>query len=417
MSEALMQVSPAQTAMEKMIKSEANRIEALVPQGFPGGPAGLTRLLCAAVYKNPQLAECTPESFLIAAFQCADLGLMPNTPMQEIHLIPFFEHGVRKVQVIPGYPGLIKAAVRDGTVKSIWATTVMKKDRFVSMRVNGEYRIEHEPYLGDDSPGGVRCIYAAAVLNDGTLAEPIIIPARDFSALKARFTRKRKDGSVVDTPWTSKYESDFHEMIKKTAIRRLCKTLPKSNQFSKVLALQAANEANADTSMLGYGEHFRDDVPVDDTPAEDAPPAPSNFAAVKARIPTKPKPAPEPAPVMDAEFTVEHDAETGEVPDEAAPPVEYWTEENVTEWEGEFERCGDKFALTKITNALKTEKQTHPIPDHVNARLTAAYRKAKVRVESAPKPNPHPSDLEQEPAKAHRPNDEVAQGNIFGGAE
>lgn len=417
MSEALVQASPAQTAMEKMIKSEANRIEALVPQGFPGGPAGLTRLLCAAVYKNAQLAECTPESFLIAAFQCADLGLMPNTPMQEIHLIPFFEHGVRKVQVIPGYPGLIKAAVRDGTVKSIWATIVMKKDRFVPMRVNGEYRIEHEPYLGDDSPGGVRCIYAAAVLNDGTLAEPIIIPARDFPALKARFTRKRKDGSVVDTPWTSKYESDFHEMIKKTAIRRLCKTLPKSNQFSKVLALQAANEANADTSMLGYGEHFRDDVPVDDIPAEDAPSAPSNFAAVKARIPTKPKPAPEPAPVMDAEFT-RHNPETGEVVGDVDPAPEHWTEENVAEWEGEFERCGTPEALAKVADALKAEKQAHSaITGAMNKRLGAAYKAAKGRVEATAKLNPHPSDLEQEPEKAKKPDDNEASGDLFGGNE
>lgn len=146
-----------------------------------------------------------------------------------------------------------------------------------------------------------------------------------------------------------------------------------------------------------------------------AAPAQSNLAAVKGRLATKTKPASDPAPVIDGEFA-RHDPETGELLGDQEPAPEHWTEENVTEWEGEFERCGDKFALTKITNALKTEKQTHPIPDHVNARLTAAYRKAKVRVESAPKPNPHPSDLEQEPAKAQKPDDNGAQGNMFEGA-
>lgn len=148
-----------------------------------------------------------------------------------------------------------------------------------------------------------------------------------------------------------------------------------------------------------------------------AAPAPSNFAAVKGRLATKAKLAPDPAPVMDAEFT-RHDPDTGEVVGDVDPAPEHWTEENVAEWEGEFERCGTPEALAKVADALKAEKQVHPaIAGAMNKRLGAAYKAAKGRVEAATKRNPHPSDLEQETPKTHKPHDDEASGDLFEGSE
>ena len=48
-----------------------------------------TRMALTAVSSNPKLADCTPQSFMGALMQAAQLGLEPNTPLGQAYLIPF----------------------------------------------------------------------------------------------------------------------------------------------------------------------------------------------------------------------------------------------------------------------------------------------------------------------------------------
>ena len=61
-------------------------------------PERFTRIALTAVSNNPQLAHCTPMSFLGAMMQAAQLGLEPNTPLGQAYLIPYRNKGTLEAQ-------------------------------------------------------------------------------------------------------------------------------------------------------------------------------------------------------------------------------------------------------------------------------------------------------------------------------
>ena len=52
-------------------------------------PERFTRIALSAVSNNAKLASCTPQSFLAAMMNAAQLGLEPNTPLGQAYLIPY----------------------------------------------------------------------------------------------------------------------------------------------------------------------------------------------------------------------------------------------------------------------------------------------------------------------------------------
>lgn len=83
-------------------------------------PERFTRIALSAVSNNDKLAACTPQSFLAAMMNAAQLGLEPNTPLGQAYLIPY--GGACQFQI--GYKGLIDLAYRSGEVKMIDAQVV-----------------------------------------------------------------------------------------------------------------------------------------------------------------------------------------------------------------------------------------------------------------------------------------------------
>lgn len=61
-------------------------------------PERFTRMVLTAMSTNPQLQQCTPNSFLGAMMQAAQLGVEPNTPLGQAYLIPYRNHGNLEVQ-------------------------------------------------------------------------------------------------------------------------------------------------------------------------------------------------------------------------------------------------------------------------------------------------------------------------------
>ena len=69
-------------------------------------PERFARIVTTAVTNNPKLAECTPQSFVGAMLNSAQLGLEPNTALGQAYLIPYG----RQCQFQIGYRGLIDLA-------------------------------------------------------------------------------------------------------------------------------------------------------------------------------------------------------------------------------------------------------------------------------------------------------------------
>jgi recombination protein RecT len=202
-------------------------------------PDRMARIALTAFRMTPKLGECDPRSVFAAVIQSSQMGLEVGL-MGEAHLVPFGN----QCQLIPGYTGLMKLARQSGLVQDIYAHEVRVNDNF-TLKLGMERSLEHEPLttLGgfpaaDDERGDVAGFYAVAVFKDGS---------RTFVAMGRKEIEKIRDNSrgyqsakryKKDSVW----DSDFTAMGLKTAIRRLCKFLPKSPELASALALDAAAE-------------------------------------------------------------------------------------------------------------------------------------------------------------------------------
>lgn len=78
-------------SLQGLIRAMEPEIKKALPSVIT--PERFTRMVFTALSSNPQLKECTPQSFLGAMMQAAQLGLEPNTPIGQAYLIPYRNKG------------------------------------------------------------------------------------------------------------------------------------------------------------------------------------------------------------------------------------------------------------------------------------------------------------------------------------
>lgn len=197
-------------------------------------PDRMVRLVCAAASKDQKLLECTPLSILRSMMQAAELGLEVCSGKNEGYLIPRWNGKAKAVECtfLPGYQGLIKLAVESGNVSNVEARVVYEADTF-EPEYGTHPKIKHIPSFKKDR-GGIVAVYAVAFLPNGT-EQFEIMALHEVEEIRDR----AKDGKDGFSPW----KSDFSEMARKTAVRRLAKYLPKSKNFAAALEIQAKAEA------------------------------------------------------------------------------------------------------------------------------------------------------------------------------
>lgn len=209
--------------MQALITSMKPQIEAALPSVLTG--ERFSRMILSAMSTTPQLAACTPQSFLGAMMQAAQLGVEPNTPLGQAYLIPFRNKGVLECQFQLGYKGLIDLAYRSGAVKDIQAHEVYENDAF-------EYELgltpilKHKPAM--KNRGEVIAYYAIYHTKDGGYG---------FEVMSKEDIQKHAEGyskSYTSTysPWTN----NFDEMAKKTVIKKCLKYAPLKTEFIRQLA-------------------------------------------------------------------------------------------------------------------------------------------------------------------------------------
>jgi len=227
------------------------------PQGFPAmleqfkgeiaralpkhiNPDRMARIALTAFRMTPKLGECDPRSVFAAVIQSSQLGLEVGL-MGEAHLVPFGN----QCQLIPGYTGLMKLARNSGLVTDIYAEAVRMNDTF-ALKLGMERSLDHEPLTApggfpasDEERGEVVGFYAVGVLKDGS---------RTFVAMGRKEVESIRDGSrgyqaARKYKKESIWDTDFVAMGLKTAIRRICKFLPKSPELATALAMDEKAQA------------------------------------------------------------------------------------------------------------------------------------------------------------------------------
>jgi recombination protein RecT len=167
------------------------------------------RVAITALTRTPKLAECTQASLMKCLLDLSAMGLEPDG--RKAHLIPY---GTECTLIID-YKGLVELIRRSGDVVSIRSETVCEADEFEWHNGAITHRVDWRNPRGE-----VQAVYAEAVMKSGE-RQTATMTKQEVEAIRAR-SRAGNNG-----PW----KTDWAEMAKKTAVRRLAKMLPLSSEI------------------------------------------------------------------------------------------------------------------------------------------------------------------------------------------
>lgn len=187
-------------------------------------PDRFVRIAITALTKTPKLKECTQESFFKCLLDLSSLGIEPDG--RRAHLIPYG----KECTLILDYKGIVELMRRSGDVAKIHADIVCDNDFFEHDR--GEV-IKHTYDLKTDR-GAMYAAYAQITLKDGN-TQSAIMSKSEVDGIRSR-SKAGKSG-----PWVS----DYNEMAKKTAIRRVSKLVPFSPEVAVIVDEAETKEFNS----------------------------------------------------------------------------------------------------------------------------------------------------------------------------
>lgn len=253
----MQEIQQKDTSLKGLIKTMEPEIKKALPSVIT--PERFTRMVFTALSSTPKLQQCTPQSFLGAMMQAAQLGLEPNTPVGQAYLIPYKNKGIQECQFQLGYKGLIDLAYRSGEIKDIQAHEVYENDVF-EYEFGLEPKLKHIPATHDR--GEIIMYYAVFHMVNGGYGFEVM--SKEDIINHAKKTSQSYDFSY--SPW-AKY---FDEMAKKTVIKKCLKYAPIKTDFVRALS-------SDETIKSTITEHMADEpdetvtINVESSPVEDIP--------------------------------------------------------------------------------------------------------------------------------------------------
>jgi recombination protein RecT len=205
-------------------------------------PERFMRVLFTSIQKVPKLIQCTQTSLFQALMNCAALGIEPDG--RRAHLIPYENRnaGTTECQLIIDYKGLLELVKRSGDVSSAYADKVCENDFFKWK--DGD--VSHE--INFLLPRGKAYAYYARVRHkDGTFTS-VVMTKDEIEAIRKR------SRAAMKGPWVT----DFDEMAKKTAFRRLTKWLVLSPEVAEVLDAAEKSEFGEKQAVQSAGKSVSD---------------------------------------------------------------------------------------------------------------------------------------------------------------
>lgn len=168
------------------------------------------RIALTALTRTPKLVDCTQESLMRCLLDLSAYGIEPDG--RRAHLIPYGN----QCTLILDWKGLAELAMRSGIIAKLHADIVCENDVFIyNMGEVVEHKIDWK-----NPRGAMYAAYAMAVTKDG----PVFVAVLTKEEIDG-IRKRSKSGN--NGPWVT----DYNEMAKKTAFRRLAKWLPLSAEF------------------------------------------------------------------------------------------------------------------------------------------------------------------------------------------
>ena len=246
------------SSIKQLVMQMKPQIEKALPSVLTG--ERFSRMVLTAMSTNPQLAECTPNSFLGAMMQAAQLGVEPNTPLGQAYLIPYRNHGQLECQFQLGYKGLIDLAYRSGEITSISAHEVCENDDF-EYELGLDEKLRHKPALKDR--GAVILYYAVFRTKAGGRGFAVM----SVEDIKNHSKKYSKAAGSSYSPWAT----NFDAMAKKTVIKQALKYAPIKTEFVRAVSTDETIKTNIAENMADEPDETVITVDSEDNTTEDIP--------------------------------------------------------------------------------------------------------------------------------------------------
>ena len=214
-------------------------LSAVLPRTM--SPERFVRIAFQATYRNPELLNCSQESFFNCLLQLSAMGLEPDG--RRAHLIPFrSKDGPLECTLIVDYKGIKELVRRNHDVSTMHGDVVGENDQF-EVRYGTRGLLDHVPSL--QNRGRIYCAYSYVKLPDGG-EEFDVMSIDEIEGIRKRSKSPNKG------PWVT----DYNEMCKKTVFRRHAKGLPLSPETRDAL------ERDSDADSLTDQERFNTAAPA-----------------------------------------------------------------------------------------------------------------------------------------------------------
>lgn len=209
--------------IKALIESDRPRYQEIIPTHI-----NLDRFIksaAIAVYENPKLQQCDPNSIRAAIYCGAELGLDFTKAKGHAYLVPFKDkNGTLKAVFMPGYRGKVDLVRRSGLINKIESHLIYQNDTF-EVVYGSKSHLKHVPRIIGDR-GTVIAGYAIAFFKDQSFQFEIM-------TLDELEKIRQRSKTPNDGPWIT----DRNEMYRKTLINRLYKMLPSSPDMDRAMEL------------------------------------------------------------------------------------------------------------------------------------------------------------------------------------
>lgn len=217
------------TTVETLLGKYRKSFEIAAPQHLDVNRVMQVALM--TVSRSPYLLECTASSLLASFMVSVQLGL--DIGAKECHLVPFKNKaGIKEVQLVPDYRGVLKLIRNSGMVCGARARTVYNQD-FFELEEGTQPTLRHKPNFNHArDPKDIIGFYSIVdFCNDQQVptgyCDMHFLPRMHID--KVREKSPAKDNG----PWVTHYD----EMGMKTCLKHHAKTLPYSIALATAIDL------------------------------------------------------------------------------------------------------------------------------------------------------------------------------------
>jgi recombination protein RecT len=170
--------------------------------------------------------EAARRTLLQESIKCAADGLVPDGKEAVINLTWSKDAG-NIFQYMPMVQGITKTIYNTGLASNVSTGVIHENDKY-EYDVGSAPFIKHQPAF--KGRGEMVAAFASVQLKGHAYPVVEIMTADEVNAIASRSRSKTKENKVVG-PWAT----DTGEMWRKTALRRLSKRLPRSNEQTELL--------------------------------------------------------------------------------------------------------------------------------------------------------------------------------------